>query len=359
MPNRTHFRRPGRRSTLRKGPARIFLTALLCALAGASALLPGPLAAQEISGAVIAMYHRFGENDFPSTNIRIDQFEEHIEELKKERYHVLPLPKIIESLKAGLPLADRTIAITVDDAYLSVHEHAWPRLKAAGLPFTLFVATGAIDRKVKGYMSWDQIREMRDSGVTIGSQTKSHPHMTTLDKQALDRELAESNQRFVDELGAKPELFAYPYGEYSLLARKSVADAGFSAAFGQHSGVAYTGMDHLTLPRFALNERYGGIDRFRLIANALPLPVTDVLPEDTLLVENPPAFGFTLDESVGSPKSLSCFASSEGETHLEYLEQRVEVRLKQPFPSGRSRINCTMPGPDNRWRWFGTQFVVP
>jgi peptidoglycan/xylan/chitin deacetylase (PgdA/CDA1 family) len=338
-------------------------TRSVVAALGFSAFLVGPVdisvAAEESSGAVVTMYHRFGENDYPSTNIRIAQFEEHLEELKNERYRVRPLPEIIKALKTGKPLADHTIAITVDDAFLSVYEHAWPRLKAAGLPFTLFVATGVIDRKVQGYMNWDQIRELNDAGVTIGSQTKSHPHMTTLDRQALKRELAESNQRFVEELKEKPALFAYPYGEHSLMVRKAVADAGFEAAFGQHSGVAHGGMDTLTLPRFALNERYGGIDRFRLVTNALPLPVSDVLPKDPLLSENPPAFGFTLDSSIGNPASLSCFASSEGETHLEYLEQRVEVRLKQPFPPGRSRINCTMPGPDNRWRWFGTQFVVP
>ncbi len=338
---------------------RTAIMAALTVVACLSGAPDRPAAAEEVSGAIVTMYHRFGENDYPSTSIRIAQFEEHLEELKKERYTVRPLPEIVKALKTGKPLADRTIAITVDDAYLSVYEHAWPRLKAAGLPFTLFVATGVIDRKIPGYMSWDQIRELKEAGVTIGSQTQAHPHMTTLDRQALKRELADSNQRFVEELGEKPSLFAYPYGEYSLMVRQAVAEAGFSAAFGQHSGVAYDGMDHFTLPRFALNERYGGIDRFRLVTNALPLPVSDVLPKDTLLGENPPAFGFTLDSSIGDPGSLSCFASSEGETHLEYLEQRVEVRLKQAFPPGRSRINCTMPGPDNRWRWFGSQFVVP
>lgn len=360
MPNAPHFHALARTRKRPLGAVRAVFASFFLLCAGLSPILSAPLAAQEVSGAVITMYHRFGENDFPSTNIRLEQFEEHIAELKKERYNVRPLPEIVEALKSGAPLPDRTIAITVDDAYLSVYEHAWPRLKEAGLPFTLFVATGAIDRKVQGYMSWEQIRELRDGGVAIGSQTRSHPHMTTLDPVSVERELADSNQRFVDELGAKPALFAYPYGEYSLLVRGAVSEAGFEAAFGQHSGVAYGGMDHLTFPRFALNERYGGIDRFRLIANALPLPVVDVLPEDTLLTgENPPAFGFTLDQDIGSPRSLSCFASSEGETHLEYLERRVEVRLKQPFPPGRSRINCTMPGPDNRWRWFGTQFIVP
>ena len=31
--------------------------------------------------AVVFMYHRFGESETPSTNIRLDQFERHIEEL--------------------------------------------------------------------------------------------------------------------------------------------------------------------------------------------------------------------------------------------------------------------------------------
>ncbi len=39
--------------------------------------------------------------------------------------------------------------------------------------------------------------------------------------------------------------------------------------------------------------------------------------------------------------------------------RRFEVRLAEPFPPGRARVNCTLPGPAGRWRWFGMQFVVP
>ncbi|HEC91025.1 MAG TPA: chitin deacetylase, partial [Alphaproteobacteria bacterium] len=38
---------------------------------------------------------------------------------------------------------------------------------------------------------------------------------------------------------------------------------------------------------------------------------------------------------------------------------RVEIRAKTPFPNGRTRLNCTLPGPDGRWRWFGRQFYKP
>lgn len=318
----------------------------------------GAAIAQE-SSAVILMYHRFGESEHPSTNIKVEQFEAHIEELRKQRYTVLPVSEIVDKVARGETLPDRTVGITIDDAYASVYQRAWPKLRAANFPFTLFVATDPVDRAAPGYMTWDQIRELSKAGVTMGSQTKSHPHLPTISLEEVKRELDGSNARFVAELGDRPALFAYPFGEFDLNIRDLVIDRGFKAAFGQNSGVMHTLLDSFALPRFALNERFGGIDRFRLIANALPLPVTDILPTNPLLGDNPPAFGFTVSPEISNLNGLACFASSEGEVRLERLERRVEVRFQEPFPPGRSRVNCTMPGPENRWRWFGMQFVVP
>ncbi len=312
--------------------------------------------------AVILMYHRFGESEFPTTNTTLEQFEAHLAELRQGKYNVLPLPRIVEHLKSGTPLPDRAIAITVDDAFISVYREAWPRLKAEGLPLTLFVATDAIDSGLPGYMSWDQLRELAAAGVTIGSQTASHPHMTTLSAEAIRRELQASNQRFREELGQEPRLFAYPYGEFDRLSRRVVEEEGFMAAFGQHSGVAYTGHDPMWLPRFTFNERYGDLDRFIMAANALPLKLSDLTPEDTQLSRsnNPPAFGFTVAPEMGALGPLACYASGQGQAALEVLgDRRIEVRVAAPFPAGRARINCTLPGPDRRWRWFGIQFYVP
>ena len=40
------------------------------------------------NSAVVFMYHKFGQQDYPSTNIRIDQFEQHLEEFSKSKYNV-------------------------------------------------------------------------------------------------------------------------------------------------------------------------------------------------------------------------------------------------------------------------------
>jgi len=333
--------------------------------------LVGPAAAQTAtpaatgvaigSGAVVIMYHRFGETDLPSTNIRLDQFDAHIAELTSGRYTILPVPEIVAAIRAGRPLPERTVGITVDDAFASVYAEAWPRLRAAKLPFTLFVATGPVDQNLRGYMSWDQVREMiAGGGVTIGHHGVNHQHMVTQSLATTQAELAAAAARFRDELGEVPTLFAYPYGEYGLALRNLVAETGFAASFGQQSGaIARTG-DPFALPRFAFNETYGDIDRFRLAVNSLPLPALDITPADTLVRpnSNPPLFGFTVQDGITGIESLNCFASS-GESRIERLgERRIEVRLAKALPPGRGRINCTMPGPDGRWRWFGTQFYM-
>ncbi|MBT3535988.1 MAG: polysaccharide deacetylase family protein [Rhodospirillaceae bacterium] len=323
---------------------------------------PSLLAGDMIASAVVFMYHRFGETDYPSTNVRMDQFEAHLAEISTGGYKVMPLRDIISAFRRQESLPDRAIALTIDDAFLSLHNRAWPLLKKAGLPFTLFVATDAIDARRPGYMSWSQLRALVAAGVGIGSQTGSHPHLPEVDQARLDEEFSRSNARFRAELGFAPELLAYPFGEFGAREKEAARAAGFVAAFGQHSGVAHNGDDLFALPRFALNEKFGGVERFRLAGNGLPLPVSDVLPVDTVIRgNNPPDFGFTVVEGIGALDNLACFASNQpNAAQLERLgKRRFEVRLDKPFAVGRSRINCTLRAAGNRWRWFGMQFYVP
>lgn len=329
-------------------------------LLGAAAAAPSSGATP--SGAVAFVYHRFGEDSHPSTNTTLDQLERQIAALREGGYTVLPLPQIVDALRRREPLPDKAVALTMDDAFVSIYREAWPRLRKAGMPFTVFVATDPVDAGIAGYMDWEQIRTLAGAGVTIGHHSASHAHLPELSNEALPAELAGASRRFREELGVEPALFAYPYGEYGLREQKLVREAGFIAAFGQHSGVLHADENLFGLPRFALNEKFGTLDRFRLAAAALPLPVQDLTPLERVLTgENPPAVGFTVDARIGGLEQLRCYASNLGEpARLERLgERRIEVRLDKPFPAGRGRLNCTLPGPDGRWRWLGMQFTIP
>ena len=140
---------------LRKRVCAIFsfvflLAAVTAPVATAQSNLNGEAVA---SHAVLFIYHRFGENSVPSTNIRLDQFDGHLQEPRDGGYNVLPLADIVKALQAGETLADKTVGISIDDAYASLYANAWPRLRAANFPFTIFIATDSIDRKAPGFMS--------------------------------------------------------------------------------------------------------------------------------------------------------------------------------------------------------------
>jgi len=347
---------PQRRDALltkQRGLAAVLLAPLLCLAS---------LAQAEEPSAVALIYHRFGEDSIPSTNVRLEQFEAHIAELRSGNYSVLPLPEILTALRNGDPLPPRTVAITIDDAFLSVYQEAWPRLKAADLPFTLFVATDPIDQGHRGFMTWDQLREMQASGnVSIGNHGDDHGHMAGQTVGKNRQSLARATRRFEEELGFAPQIFAYPFGEFGNALKESVKEQGFLAAFGQQSGAIGPQSDMFALPRYPINETYGDMDRFTLAVNSLPLPVRDISPQDFLLAapdSNPPAFGFTLAEGLGDPESLNCYAGKYEINLKRQQNRRIEVRFAAPLPQGRARLNCTMPGPVGRWRWFGAQFYV-
>ena len=167
------------------------------------------------NSAVIYMYHRFGESAYPSTNITLEQFEEHLKEFSKEKYNVVSLEYIIDAFNTDTKLPENTIAITVDDGYKSVLLEAWPRLKKLGFPLTLFVSTEPIDAKIKGYLSWDEIRKLKSEGVVIGAHTRTHPHLHELTLEKIKSEIEYSNKRYLSEINEIPKLFAYPFGEAS------------------------------------------------------------------------------------------------------------------------------------------------
>ncbi len=350
---------PGRRQWLTIGA----LAALAVSLAApeSRAETGAGSAAETPASAVAIMYHRFGEDAHPSTNTTLEQFEAHLAALTSGKYNVLPLADIATALRTGKPLPDRAVAITIDDAYRSVYTEAWPRLRETGLPFTLFVATAPVEQGLPGFMTWDEVRELRDAGVAIGAHAHTHAHLAKGTVANAKAEIDTSAAILKRELGAVPPLFAYPFGETSAAVAALVRAKGFSAAFGQHSGVMAPGQSPYYLPRFALNETYGGMDRLTMILNALPVPVAGIVPADPLITPdaNPPAFGFTVDRSVGSLSRLACYHSRSGAATIERLGAlRIEVRFADAFPAGRSRINCTMPGPDGRWRWLGMQYYV-
>ncbi len=359
--------RPDRRGLLRAAGSLAAAAACLAVPAGraAHAAAPAEPLAADASHAAILMYHRFGETRYPSTNVTVAQLEAHIALLRSGRYSVLPVPEILAAIRSGAPLPDRTVGITVDDGVRSFADIGWPRFRAAGLPVTLFPVAAAAARGGDGYLGWDDLRRLAGEGVTIGNQTLDHAHLPALPAAQAVRQIDAAQAALQAELGAAPSLFAYPYGEWSPAVRAAAVDAGFAAAFGEQSGVVWPGSDRFSLPRYPLNEKYGRLERFRLLCDSLPLPVTDLSPADPRVTDpNPPRLRFTVAPGVADPDRIACYVSgSDRPLALERIgPRRFEAGLPAAFRPGRTRVNCTLPVRDGdgvrRWRWLGLQFQV-
>lgn len=146
------------------------------------------------------------------------------------------------------PPAPRTLAVTFDDAYLSVLELGKPILDRLGLVGTVFVPTDypqrdepmawpGIDHWLEGphrdelrAMSWEQLGGLAEGGWEIGSHTCSHPHLTEIDEAALEHELEGSKRECERRLGRPCHTIAYPYGDYDARVAAAAGRAGYEAA---------------------------------------------------------------------------------------------------------------------------------
>ncbi len=310
------------------------------------------------NSATVFMYHKFGVSKYPSTSVTLDQLESHVEELVKNKYNVLSLEYIIDTIVNDGDLPNNTIGISVDDADKSFFEVGWPIFRKNSIPVTLFVTTGTIANNNKSYINWDQIRKLKSEGVTIGAHSHTHAHMPDIEIDELRKEIELSNKIFLKELGEIPTLFAYPYGETNIEIINLIKEYKFKVAFGQHSGIINETSNMYYLPRFSLNEKYGEIERVKFAASSKGLGVYDFIPIDQTINENPPFIGFSLlDEKLTS--SLNCFIfDMNGQVDREIFKfnERVEIRLSRELSKGRSRMNCTAKDLEGNWRWFGHQF---
>ncbi|UCD82004.1 MAG: polysaccharide deacetylase family protein [Desulfobacterales bacterium] len=332
---------------------------VLCVFSGALA--------RADNSAVVLMYHRFGEDRYPETNIRVEQFEAQLELLKKEGYTVVPLSKLLATLIGRGSLPPKSVVITIDDAYRSIYEVAYPMLRQYGFPFTVFVATDPVDNKLPAYMTWEQMREMAGGGADFANHGASHLSMIKRlegesDEARIARVLADvekGRRRLVEELKPVPHVFAYPYGEYDGPVAEKLRKMGY-ICFGQHSGPVGPKSDLRALPRFPVAEAYADIGEFRVKIKSLPMPVEAVTPWEPVVNDNRPEIEIALGKADARLSELACFVGGQGRVPVRWIEagKRFTVAPKRPLGTGRQRVNCTAPRHDGRYLWFSHPWFV-
>ena len=304
------------------------------------------------------MYHRFNENKYPSTNIQIEIFKKQIEIIKKNNFKFNNPVEF--DLKFFSPKSEKKILITIDDAFSSFYQNAWPYLKENKIPFILFVSTEPIGKF--GYMNWKQIKEIdKEDFAFIGNHSHSHKYLVDLDFEEFKKDIDQSIKIFKEKLGYNPIYFSYPFGEYSLKQKKYISQK-FKYAFGQHSGVIDINKDKFELPRFPINEKYGDLERFKFLLNLLPLQYKKITPEEKFITNknNPPEMIVEFFNEQENLNVINCF-SNEGnkwdKSEIKLDKKKLVIKFREKFLFRRGRINCSLNDSDG-WRWFGIQFSI-
>ena len=312
-------------------------------------------------GIISLMYHRFEENKYPSTNIRINDFLKHLEIIKDNNIQFINPKNFQEELTNNKK--QKKILLTIDDGFSSFYKNAWPILKKKKIPFILFISTREVGSF--NYMNWNEIREIdKENFVEIGNHSHTHEYLVEEDNGIIKSDIQKSINIFNKELGKNSDFFSYPFGEYSINFKNIIKSLGFKYAFGQHSGVIDETKDYYELPRFPINEKYGELKRFNSLTKTLPFKYKNIFPEEKYLLKNtnPPEVKIEFYKNIKNLKLINCYSNEDNrwrQSKIKFISENIlEILIKEKFVGERGRINCSLRDSSGLWRWLGIQFVV-
>jgi len=202
----------------------------------------------------IMMYHNVDYSDSVKTDtVSTERFRTHMEYLKKNNFQVIALEELVNGLREGEKFSNKTVVLTFDDGYANNFKHAFPILKEYGYQATFFIPPTYIEEV--GFMNWEQIRHLQQSGFSLGSHGLTQTYLPGLSKDRILLEI-EASKRILEENLNKPvRHFAYPIGGFSDEIKEYIKDAGYTAALTTNRGHDRFNKDLYELNRIRFSDR--------------------------------------------------------------------------------------------------------
>jgi peptidoglycan/xylan/chitin deacetylase (PgdA/CDA1 family) len=187
----------------------------------------------------------------------------------------------------------KAFTVTFDHGYADNFRNALPVLKEYRIPAHIFLVTDLIDTKQllptpdavntnpqrDRLMTWDEVQQMKEAGMDIGSMGGSHTDLTAMTPEAVRADLDRSRDSIRGFIGSDADYFCYPFGRTNARIKEIVKQAGFRGAVYTPAG------------------KTGGMDRYSLRRVAIPGGTSDkafqfkLSEQADTLRENPTLFG--------------------------------------------------------------------
>jgi peptidoglycan/xylan/chitin deacetylase (PgdA/CDA1 family) len=191
----------------------------------------------------VLAYHKVERRqELGVTRISPKRFEKQIERLARAGWKTLALSEVIACASGQRVAAPNELAITFDDGYRGLREHAFPVLEAHGMRAVCFVISdyaGKLNRWDVAYggrrfahLAWRDMRAWQGRGIEFASHTATHPRLTRMSELGVYEELDRSRRAVSAELGVEPVAVSYPFGAVGEREVRIAREAGYAAGFG-------------------------------------------------------------------------------------------------------------------------------
>lgn len=205
------------------------------------------------------MYHYIGNNPDPkdlardTLSVTPDKFEEQIKYLKENGYQTTTLDTLYAALRKTVVLPEKSVILTFDDGYIDFYYNAFPILQKYNTRATVFIPTGLMGQK--SYLTWEQIRQMQNSGLmSFEAHSVHHLDLTSLSPEVLWYEITESKKVLEAQLGMPVNFIAYPHGNSNSYVIEAVKKAGYAGALGTWPEKIQSEGTMFNMPRLRINQ---------------------------------------------------------------------------------------------------------
>ena len=196
---------------------------------------------------LVLNYHQI-DNKHNALSIPIDDFDTQMKFLADSGCITITPEELYAGLNGEIELPPKPVLITFDDGYIDNYNNAFPILKKYGLRATIFVIP-SFTSVYPNYLTWEQLKEMEENGITIQSHTLTHPKLEELPDDEIRNELINSKSMLEENLGHPVEFLAYPTGTYNLHIAGIAQDVGYKGAFTIKYGIVDKGSNFFALER--------------------------------------------------------------------------------------------------------------
>lgn len=224
---------------------------------------------------LILYYHRIGYPGDEGGTVTPEAFRAQMRLLKILQWKFIGMDEVGYIIHGKRINRRRALSITFDDAYRDIYINAFPVLKEMRIPATVYAVSNYVGgedlwnqgrRPLRPLCSWDELREMAEGGIEIGSHSSTHRSLISLNLDDSVYEIAMSREELQRGLGTTVRHFSYPFGHHDRERARIVKDAGYETACTTVKGSVRPGDDPYKLNRIPVTR---GMNIFRFLGRLI------------------------------------------------------------------------------------------